>query len=52
MGNILVTPEQLHGVSGQLNAGAGNIQSILSQPALPRRPEDGQGSARQPVLEG
>jgi len=31
MGNILVTPEQLHGVSGQLNAGAGNIESILSQ---------------------
>ncbi len=31
MGNILVTPEQLHGVSSQLNAGAGNIESILSQ---------------------
>jgi early secretory antigenic target protein ESAT-6 len=30
-GNILVTPEQLQAVSGQLNAGASNIESINSQ---------------------
>jgi early secretory antigenic target protein ESAT-6 len=30
-GNILVTPEQLQGISGQLNAGAANIESINSQ---------------------
>lgn len=30
-GNILVTPEQLQGVSGQLNSGAANIDSINSQ---------------------
>lgn len=29
--NIRVTPEQLHQVSGQLNAGAANIEAILSQ---------------------
>jgi WXG100 family type VII secretion target len=31
MPNIVVTPEQLHSVGGQLNAGASNIESILSQ---------------------
>ena len=31
MPNILVTPEQLQSVGGQLNAGASNIESILSQ---------------------
>jgi WXG100 family type VII secretion target len=30
-GNILVTPEQLQGVSGQLNSGSANIDSINSQ---------------------
>ncbi len=30
-GLIRVTPEQLMGVSGQLNAGAGSIESTLSQ---------------------
>jgi ESAT-6 family protein len=31
MANILVTPEQLQQVSGQLNAGAGSIQETLAQ---------------------
>ena len=31
MPNIAVTPEQLQSVSGQLNAGAANIESTLSQ---------------------
>jgi 6 kDa early secretory antigenic target len=31
MTNILVTPEQLQQVSGQLNAGAANIESTLSR---------------------
>ena len=31
MPNIAVTPEQLQSVSGQLNAGASNIESTLSQ---------------------
>ncbi len=31
MAHILVTPEQLHSVAGQLNAGASNIESTLSQ---------------------
>jgi early secretory antigenic target protein ESAT-6 len=31
MPNIVVTPEQLQSVGGQLNAGASNIESILSQ---------------------
>ncbi len=31
MTNILVTPEQLQSVSSQLNAGAANIESQLSQ---------------------
>ena len=31
MPNIAVTPEQLQSVAGQLNAGAANIESILSQ---------------------
>ena len=31
MSNILVTPEQLQQVSSQLNAGAANIESTLSQ---------------------
>src|SRR3954449_6954798 len=31
MPNIAVTPEQLQSVAGQLNAGASNIESILSQ---------------------
>jgi len=31
MPNIAVTPEQLQSVGGQLNAGAANIESILSQ---------------------
>jgi WXG100 family type VII secretion target len=31
MPNILVTPEQLQSTSAQLNAGAANIESILSQ---------------------
>src|SRR3954470_24268629 len=30
-GNIRVTPEQLQAISGQLNAGASNIESINSQ---------------------
>ena len=30
-GNIRVTPEQLHAIAGQLNAGAGNIESINAQ---------------------
>ncbi len=30
-GNILVTPEQLQAISGQLNSGAANIESINSQ---------------------
>lgn len=30
-GNILVTPEQLQAVSGQLQSGAANIESINSQ---------------------
>jgi early secretory antigenic target protein ESAT-6 len=31
MPNIAVTPEQLQSVAGQLNAGAANIESTLSQ---------------------
>ena len=31
MANIAVTPEQLQSIGGQLNAGASNIESILSQ---------------------
>ena len=31
MPNIVVTPEQLQSVAGQLNSGAANIESILSQ---------------------
>lgn len=31
MANILVTPEQLQSIGAQLNAGAANIESILSQ---------------------
>jgi WXG100 family type VII secretion target len=31
MPNIVVTPEQLQSVGAQLNAGASNIESILSQ---------------------
>jgi early secretory antigenic target protein ESAT-6 len=31
MANIAVTPEQLQSVAGQLNAGAANIESTLSQ---------------------
>lgn len=31
MAHIPVTPEQLHSVAGQLNAGASNIESALSQ---------------------
>ena len=31
MPNIAVTPEQLHSTGSQLNAGAANIESILSQ---------------------
>jgi 6 kDa early secretory antigenic target len=31
MPNIAVTPEQLQSVAGQLNGGAANIESILSQ---------------------
>jgi WXG100 family type VII secretion target len=31
MPNIVVTPEQLQSVGSQLNAGASNIESILSQ---------------------
>jgi WXG100 family type VII secretion target len=31
MPNIAVTPEQLQSIAGQLNSGAGNIESILSQ---------------------
>ena len=31
MANILVTPEQLQSISSQLNAGAANIESTLSQ---------------------
>ena len=30
-GNILVTPEQLQAISGQLQSGAANIESINSQ---------------------
>ncbi len=30
-GNIRVTPEQLQAISGQLNSGAGEIESINSQ---------------------
>jgi WXG100 family type VII secretion target len=30
-GLIKVTPEQLHGVAGQLNGGAGSIDTTLSQ---------------------
>lgn len=30
-GNILVTPEQLQSIAGQLQAGAANIESINSQ---------------------
>ncbi len=30
-GNIRVTPEQLQSISGQLNSGAGEIESINSQ---------------------
>jgi WXG100 family type VII secretion target len=30
-GTIRVTPEQLQGVSGQLNAGAGSIEGTLAQ---------------------
>lgn len=31
MPNIAVTPEQLQAIAGQLNSGAGNIESILGQ---------------------
>jgi WXG100 family type VII secretion target len=31
MPNIAVTPEQLQSIAGQLNAGASNIESTLSQ---------------------
>lgn len=31
VGNILVTPEQLQDISGQLNVGAGEIESINAQ---------------------
>lgn len=31
MSNILVTPERLQAVGGQLNGGAANIESILGQ---------------------
>jgi WXG100 family type VII secretion target len=31
MPNLMVTPEQLQGVSGQINAGAGSIESTLAQ---------------------
>jgi WXG100 family type VII secretion target len=31
VGNIRVTPEQLHAIGAQLNAGAANIESINSQ---------------------
>lgn len=31
MANILVTPEQLQQISGQLNTGATSIESLLSQ---------------------
>jgi ESAT-6 family protein len=33
MPNIAVTPEQLQSTAGQLNSGAANIESILSQVA-------------------
>jgi ESAT-6 family protein len=42
MANILVTPEQLHEISRQLNSGATNIESLLSQlqgQVLPLRSE-------------
>jgi WXG100 family type VII secretion target len=42
MANILVTPEQLQQISGQLNSGATSIESMLSQlqtQVLPLRSE-------------
>ena len=42
MPNIAVTPEQLQSVASQLNAGAANIESILSQLAAQVAPLQGE----------
>ena len=42
MPNILVTPEQLQSISGQLNAGAANIESTLAQLAAQVAPLQGE----------
>ena len=48
MPNILVTPEQLQSVSSQLNAGAANIESTLSQLAAQVAPLQAKWRGRRP----